>query len=55
MGDLPILSLITFLPVAGAIIVSLLPRGGHATLRLAALASSILYPYLFRPIARRMM
>lgn len=40
MGDLPILSLITFLPVAGAILVSLLPRGGTATLRLAALVSS---------------
>lgn len=36
-----ILSLITFLPLLGALVVALLPRGGHAALRGATLVFSL--------------
>ena len=41
VGDFPILSLITFLPLAGALVVALIPRRHVGAIRGAALGSSL--------------
>jgi NADH-quinone oxidoreductase subunit M len=41
VSDLPILSAITFLPLAGAIVIALLPRSGHGLIRATALGVAL--------------